>query len=462
MRIARQLTTTGVTVALAVLVALAVAGAFGAGVASAGSGAVVWKKALNPTTKGDGLWLCASASGAMYACGQKGWPVGGGVTSSDVWVVKYRADGTRAWSRTWDGPDGLADEPYHVVADAQGNLFVAARTARTVGAWDSVVLKYSAGGTLKWATVYPAAASSDESDEARGIGLDAAGQVYVGGVAYNGTDTDWDIYVAKFDRLTGARAWTAWFDSGTYDSGWDLAVNGAGDSYFSGVTGRSPANNGLLVKVSAAGSVAWTKRWNGETSKDDAWHNVVLARSNGVFVAGEQDVLGPSDIAVARYEADGTLKWARTWTSNGSARDDVHNATVDAGGNLWVVGGIDRGSAGHRAVIGKWSNSGTRRFVRILGTKARPAQYYGVVTDGAGNGYAVGTVRSSLTRWNALAVSYSRGGSLRWRTGVTFGSTLREQYLEGVCLAPRGCVYSCGDARPVAEDYRGLVTKIRR
>ena len=66
----------------------------------------------------------------MYACGQTGWPVGGGVASGDIWVVKYRANGTRAWSKTWDGPDGLDDEPTDMVADAKGNIYIVARTAR--------------------------------------------------------------------------------------------------------------------------------------------------------------------------------------------------------------------------------------------------------------------------------------------------------------------------------------------
>jgi len=111
----------------------------------------------------------------VYACGTTGW-IKEDLTSTDIWVVRYRANGTVAWSRTWGGPDGRSDDAEGMVVDRAGNVYVAGSTVRAAGSRDSVVLKYTPSGALKWATVYAASALEDE---ARSIGLDAAGKVYV-------------------------------------------------------------------------------------------------------------------------------------------------------------------------------------------------------------------------------------------------------------------------------------------
>ena len=132
----------------------------------------MWKKALNPTTTGDALYLCARGQGdAVYAGGAQGSP-----GAIDIWLVKRAATGAAGWSRSWTGPDGRTDEARDMVVDNAGNVFMCGTTQRTAGDTDSVVIKYDAAGTLKWATIYD---PEGLADAAGAIGLDAAGDVYV-------------------------------------------------------------------------------------------------------------------------------------------------------------------------------------------------------------------------------------------------------------------------------------------
>ena len=395
-----------VPVLLVALLALAAAAAFGAGEARAGSGDLVWKHALDPTTHGDALWLCAPApGGGMYACGTTGW-IQGDMTSTDIWVVRYRANGTEAWSRTWDGPDGRADDAVALVADAAGDVYVAGSTIRTTRGRDSVVLKYGPDGTRDWATVYT---TSTQEDEAKAIGLDGAGRVYVGGdVLASG---NWNVYVARFQSTTGARDWTATYDSGRYDWIWGLAVADTGESYLIGdVETALTGYDALLVKATAAGTVGWARTTNDTGAADDYWETVAPAPGGGVLLSGELDETADTNkIAVARYSAAGALAWSRVWTLPSTRHGTVNDAAVAKDGGLWVTGYLSRSVAGYKGFLGRWKADGSRRFVKVAGSSSQQTRYHDVVLDGAGNAYVTGTALAPSTGWDdVLAAKYTR------------------------------------------------------
>ncbi|HTX69978.1 MAG TPA: hypothetical protein VMH50_12670 [Thermoleophilia bacterium] len=450
------------TALLVALLALAVSAAFGAGEARAGSGStpgsILWKHTPNPTPHGDGLWLCAPApGGGVYVCGTTGW-IQEDLTSMDIWVVRYQANGTMAWSRTWDGPDRRSDDAGGMVVDRAGNVYVAGSTVRAAGSRDSVVLKYSPGGALKWATVY---AASAQEDEARSIGLDAAGKVYVGGELLTGSN--WNAYVARFDGATGVRDWTAVYDSGGYDVGWRLAVTKAGDSYLVGQTATAPTGyDALLVKVTAAGGVDWARSYAGTNADSDAWETVDLARGGGVLVAGELDGTGDvSIVGVARYTSVGDRKWLGSWTMPPTIFMTVTAAAPTGSGGIWVAGYMRSAAGNYRGFVGKWNSAGSGGSGRVAGSAKHQVRYEGLVLDRAGNVYVTGTAKASASGWNLLAAKYSPGCMPRWRTTASFGGK-HDDELDQAVLGPSGTIYSCGLVREDTANSRAVVVRIRR
>jgi hypothetical protein len=439
-------------VAALVIVSFAVAAA----VAGAAPGSFVWKRALDPTTKGDGLYLCARGPAAsVYACGSLGWEP---AAAGDIWLVKYRAVGTQAWSRTWSGPDGLDDDAQAMLADAKGNVYVAGRTKRSLNHWDTVVLKYDAGGHLKWQTIYTADVTG--TNEARTIGLDAAGDVYIAGTAVRAGNSD--AFTARFRRSDGARRWTCWYDSGGQDTVWAMTVTGAGDCYAAGAaTVSGHDSNALLVKSRASGLLAWGKTWNDAQSKDDRWATVNPMPGGGVVVAGAAGDYGSEDAVVRRYSATGQPKWTRFWSSTGTADDRAVDTAVAGDGSVLVAVATVRGTAGYRGALVKWSAAGTRRFARTIGSSAKPVLLYALTLDGSGNAYLSGALAAAGGGYDLLATKYSAAGQLRWRSSAAYAGTNKDG-LDDIVLGSSGYLYACGWMAWDAVNGRGVVVKIRR
>jgi hypothetical protein len=442
---------TGSRLALILAVAI-VCGAFAAQ-ALAGPGAYVWKKYQNPTAGGDDLYLCARGpGGSVYGAGIRG--VG---PAYDFWVVKYRASGVRLWSQTWDGPDGRREFARDMVADAAGNVYVCGGTMRTSGILDTAVVKYSAAGTFKWATVYPAGVGDDE---AWGIGLDAAGNVYVAGTNQTSLTTS-EVFTAKFRATDGVRLWTSRYHGPGQTRAESIAVTAAGACYAAGQIETGHATNafdGLLVKTSAAGVHGWASTWNGPLSLNDYWHRAKLTPKGGVIVAGTAN---SSDFAAARYTSAGHRQWARTWSSTGSWSDRCTDLAVARDGGVWVAGTTNREEGDWRAALVKWSASGHRLFARIMGTSTRSADLEAVTTDASGNAYVVGTTDQVSGGWNLLAAKYAPGGRRLWRSTANCGPGSMDG-LGGIALGGTGYVYAVGNAGWEKADSRGVVVKIRR
>jgi hypothetical protein len=416
-------------------------------------GDFVWTVPVDPTGSYDDLSRCVLGPGrTLYACGGQGWP-----GAIDILVVKYNASGTEAWTRTWAGPDGLADNSEGMAVDGAGNVYVCGSTQRTNGTTDSLLLKYDAGGALKWAVTYDPAGTSDE---ARAVGMDADGRVYVAGWCYHNA-TGSDAYVARFRASNGARRWTSWYRGSGYDVAFGIAVTSGGSSYASGESdpvGRK--GDALLVKTTAAGKRAWARRWSGKGDRMDNWERIALG-GGGVYVTGETDYLGAGNLAAARYSAAGKLLWARTWGAANGHRDSPGGIAVDRGDNVWVAGSTRLTDTAWQTLLIKWRPSGALRFSRVMGSVTVPMALHDVAVDSGGNAYAVGTWnRIGPGGFNLLAVKYSPTGKRVWRTyrdGAGY-----DDRLFSVVLAGSTSLYACGALGVNQADSQAAVVRIAR
>jgi hypothetical protein len=437
-----------------VVVLVVVIFAVAAGVAGAAPGSFVWKKALDPTTAGDGLYFSAPGpSGSVYAGGGSGWV---SATHADIWLVKYRASGAQAWSRTWSGPDGLMEEAEAMITDAKGNVYVAGRTKRSVNHWDVVVLKYDTRGHLRWQVIYPADVTG--TNEACAIGLDRAGNVCVAGSAFR--SGGFDVFAAKFRGADGAHLWTCWYDSGGWDLAEGMAVSG-GDWYVCGVT-TQPGDDAdaLLVRITAVGALAWTRIWNDPSSKEDRWATVRPMRG-GVVVAGDVGEYGSADAVVMRYSAAGRPKWTRTWSSTGTADDRSADLAVDGDGSVWAAVATERGEGGYRGALVKWSAFGAKRFARTIGSAATPALLHALTLDQTGDAYVAGALAAAGGGYDLLTARYSATGKLRWRSTAADAGANKDG-LDDIVLGGAGYLYACGSLAWDAADSRAVVARIRR
>lgn len=184
--------------------------------------------------------------------------------STDAFLVKFNASGTRQWGTYYGSTD--ADNGWSCAVDASGNVYMAGNTASSTGIAsgghqntyggapsDGFLVKFSTTGTRQWATYY----GGDGDERAYSCAVDNDGDVFIGGhtssqtgIASDGFQNSYgggasDAFLAKFNPA-GVRSWGTYYggtghDGGNYTgiyvySGVRCAVDGDGNAFLTGST----------------------------------------------------------------------------------------------------------------------------------------------------------------------------------------------------------------------------------
>ena len=140
---------------------------------------LVWSSTASPPHFGATNGVAVEADNSFVVVGNADRSdIGQG---QDWAVVRYDKDGHLLWSRTYNSPANGNDSPFRVAIDRNGNVVVAGSEVRSdVGQGKNwLVRKYDSGGNLLWSRSYNSPANLD--DEARGVAVDADGNVIVAG-----------------------------------------------------------------------------------------------------------------------------------------------------------------------------------------------------------------------------------------------------------------------------------------
>lgn len=325
--------------------------------------------------------------------------------TDDIVVAKYNTNGDLLWVKDFGGYH--RDDARGIAVDGSGNIFIVGvfRNAAMFGSItinaastdvdDAFVAKLDPNGNPIWAKQIGGAGD----DTGKGIGVDAAGNVYVtggfmgtatfGSTTVVGSSTDFrDMYLAKFDN-NGALQWVKKTD-GTYDEvGWGIAVDALGNSYVTGEYHADPYfgtqqliahGNGdaFVVKYDAAGNMLWAS-----TFGDD-----LVDRARGVAVgAGKVYITGQyggtvthgsstitakdsSDIFVAAFDANtGAAGWVvRTFGTADTYEPlgyEAGNAiAADASGKVYVTGSYLGDEKLNHFLLEDWSR--TDIFIGVI------------------------------------------------------------------------------------------------
>lgn len=337
------------------------------------------------------------------------------------------------WS-TYFGGSGT-ERVRAVALDANGNVFVAGVTSSTDfptaspfqaasgGGNDAFVAKLDPTGTiLIWSSYF----GGTGSDEAFGLAVDGSGNAYLCGEtnsnglatpgAFDTTRSGTDAFVAKVNA-NGTLAWATYLGGGGIDRGRNCAVDASGQLHLVGGTASSdfPTTAGafdttyggnedaFVAVLTADGSgLVWSSFLGGAAA--DFGRGIAIDGTGNVYATGNTNSAdfpdsfgnalgGTRDGFVAKVSAGGgALAWSRYLGGDGSAGEQVNAVTVDANGDVFVVG--DTPSAAGLATAGAFQPalSGTEdAFVARIGPNGelRWCTYLGGTGIESGNGVAV-------------------------------------------------------------------------
>ncbi len=160
----------------------------------------------------------------------------GGDSGRDYATIKYSPDGRRLWVRRYNGPAHGWDEAVAVAADGQGNVIVTGTSKDSGLEWDYsyATVKYSPDGRRLW--VKRSHGPDFFYDQARALGVDGDGNVYVTGCSWGHAGTGNDCLTVQYGP-DGQKLWEGRFEgwhSRDNENPAALAVDGQGNLYLTG------------------------------------------------------------------------------------------------------------------------------------------------------------------------------------------------------------------------------------
>lgn len=291
------------------------------------------------------------------------------------------------------------------------------------------------------------------ADQGASTAVDGAGNTYVVGStsstdfpatagafdnSHNGND---DAFIAKFDP-TGSLLWATYLGGSNADGARDVAVDGAGDVYVSGITSSSDfpttadafdtSHNGSfdawVAKIAPDGTSLVYSTYLGGSRADFAGSSIAVDASGNAYVTGgtrsfnfpttvgafDTTHNGGQDAFVTKLNSSGTALVYSTYIGGSDASFSEHafGITVDASGSAHVAGRASStnfpttagafqtvyGGGTHDLFVLKLNAAGSALdYSTYLGGSGRDAYPGGgnmLALDSAGNAYVTGQTTS--------------------------------------------------------------------
>ncbi len=317
------------------------------------------------------------------------------VANPDMWIRKLDPDGNEIWTTQLDPSGGGDDRAYAVAVDGADNIYVTGEIDTAPALSDLWVGQLTPDGTLGWSDTVDGAGA--DSDGGRGIAADDSGNVYVTGFVKVGTN-DNDIFVGRWNA-GGAAAWTDTIagPGGLDDRGRGIALDSAGDVVVGGFVANAAFNRDVwLRKYDADGNEQWTQTWDSLRGLDDAGFSVAIAPDDTIGIAGTTPVIATNqDAWLGKYAADGSLVWFKQFGAASFLNDHGLGVTSDADGNFVVAGYKSNSNTDRDIWMRKYDAGGNVIWTQsIAGAGLVADEAQGIAGDAAGNYIAIGEIRA--------------------------------------------------------------------
>ncbi len=266
------------------------------------NGTKAWTKQWGSSKEEDGRGVAVNSNGDIFVTGRTTGDIDGNTnagTTEDIYLTKWNADGTKAWTKQW-GTD-QSDWGFSLALDSSGNIYVTGYTHgnldgnTSAGSDDIFLTKWNADGTKAWTKQW--GTSGGELGEF--VTLDSSGNIYVTGTTSDNLDGNttagaWDVFLTKWNA-DGTKAWTKQWGTSSSEEGYAAVVNSSNDIFVTGYTqGEFDGNlqtgttDIFLTKLSDDGVILFSKQWGATNSMTYSLSMIVDAADN-IYMAGTTD-----------------------------------------------------------------------------------------------------------------------------------------------------------------------------
>jgi hypothetical protein len=214
-------------------------------------------------------------------------------------TIKYAPNGTKRWTRTFNGGFEAADVPSSIAVSPDGSRI--ATVGRSGPVFFTVI--YDAQGNVIRRNV------RSDLGTAHDAAFGPQNELYVGTSRYTQEKSD-QMTIVKFGA-GGATLWTRSYAAGDYiyriavDRAGDVVAVGVVDTYFDWVT----------LKVAPSGTSLWSRRYSATDGDDEVPAFLSIDAANAIYVTGRAGPI-PRETGISllmmttiKYAPNGTLVW---------------------------------------------------------------------------------------------------------------------------------------------------------
>jgi uncharacterized delta-60 repeat protein len=349
----------------------------------------------------DGNAVTADNYGYSYVAGY----VNNFGTGKDILVIKYSPAGDTLWTRTYNGSDNQDDEAFGIAVDDAGNIYVTGEARISGKYYETILIKYSSSGSQIWAKTYGATAGNN-ADKATAIALDNLGNIYVTGYCTS-PDLHHDIVTMKYDA-NGNRKWVKLEDGlDNLDAeGCGIAIDNQSNVL---VTGFCTTNLGgkdiVVLKYNTNNALIWMRTFNGNYNNEDKAWGIVVDQTDNVYITGyTTSAYNNTDCITLKFDAEGNNQWTSFYNGNGNSNDKAWGIVVDTDGSVYITGETTDEYNNINYITLKYNNIGTAVWT----------SYYNGTGNGTDAADAIGLFTDANNIKNVVVTGKSWGTQLNY------------------------------------------------
>jgi hypothetical protein len=246
-------------------------------------------------------------------------------------------------------------------------------------------------------------------------------------ITFNEADVSLCFYVAPDDGTNvgieslpsyvwGSPNWAHTAHFNQFDGTKSIAYDASREVYY--IAGSTDSNTTgshdfALAKYDDDGTLLWARAWG--TSGIEYSYGVAVAPDGSVYQAGESDTIGVGggDAVLVKWSAAGSVLWARGWGSTGTNGAGASGVAADSGGNAFVAATIGDGTTSSMVLL-KYDPAGTVQNATTWGTGAMDRSV-AVCTDASGVYVAGYTDRGMVgSIWDPVVLRYDFNAVRQW------------------------------------------------
>ncbi len=256
-------------------------------------------------------------------------------------VIKLNTGGDVLWSQTYDSGDTICETPNTLCVDNQGNAYITfMKHTPGGGYWSIEVQKYDAGsGTILWASELADAQFNGFEWQVKPTYMTIDNNhLYVAGTKFDPVAGDREMLAMKLD-FNGNIIWTATHAGSGNSNAKSITVDASGNVYIAGDAWNASIDY-CVVKFDPNGNLVWDAFLDGDIyHSTDIAEAVLVDDAGNVYITGYNQVSShQTDIVTAKYNSGGVFQWKQSYGNPGYVDNNGYYLEMTDEGDLLVGG----------------------------------------------------------------------------------------------------------------------------